>query len=273
VEAGGRQLGEFDLVVDALGANSPLAAGLARRKTLPYGALWANVPWPDQGPMPTNALEQRYSRASQVAGVLPIGRRAPGEARLAAFFWILRRDRVAAWRSEGLAAWKTSVARLWPEAAPVIDPIDDIDQIVFAQYDHFTARTPYSDKLVHIGDSARATSPQLGQGANMALLDALALTHALGEHEQLADALRAYARMRYWHVRLFQWTSAMFTPFYQSDSRVLPWVRDWFVAPLSRLPIADAILARLVSGITTAPLAGSNFTPLRIVRSDTPPPA
>jgi hypothetical protein len=32
-------------------------------------------------------------------------------------------------------------------------------------------------------------------------------------------------------------------------------VRDWLAAPVSRLPIADALLARLVSGMTTAPLA------------------
>jgi 2-polyprenyl-6-methoxyphenol hydroxylase-like FAD-dependent oxidoreductase len=156
------------------------------------------------------------------------------------------------------------VLQLWPRAAPFVEPIADIDQLVFAQYDHFTARTPYSDRLVHIGDAARATSPQLGQGANMALLDALALARALSTHPPLAHALASYARMRYWHVRLFQWASSVFTPFYQSDSRVLPIVRDWFAAPLSRLPIADAILARLVSGMTTAALARSDFSPMRM---------
>ena len=254
----------FDLVVDALGANSPLATGLARRTMLPYGALWANVPWPDQGPTQPNALEQRYYRASRMVGVLPIGQRAKGEPRMAAFFWSLRRDQVAQWRSKGLADWKGDVARLWPQAEPIVESITDIDQLTFAQYDHFTAYSPYSDRLVHIGDAARATSPQLGQGANMALLDSLALVHALDSSKPLSDSLRNYARMRYWHVRLFQWASATFTPFYQSDSRILPIVRDWLAAPASRLPIADTILARLVSGMTTAALARSNFVPLRM---------
>ncbi|MFL6605612.1 MAG: FAD-dependent oxidoreductase [Steroidobacteraceae bacterium] len=260
----GRRFGRFDLVVDALGANSPLAAGLARRTVLPYGALWVNVPWPEHGPMPPNALEQRYSRASRMAGVLPIGRRARDEPQQAAFFWSLKRNQVAHWRSNGLAAWKAGVAQLWPQAAPVIDSISDIDQLTFAQYDHFTARIPYSERLVHIGDAARATSPQLGQGANMALLDALALARALDTSESLSNALRTYARMRHWHVRLFQWASATFTPFYQSDSRLLPIVRDWLAAPISRMPIADTILARLVSGMTTAALARSGFAPLRM---------
>lgn len=246
-------LGSFDLVVDALGANSPLATGLARRTSLPYGALWVNVPWPGQGFLP-NALEQRYLRASRMAGVLPIGQRAAGEPRMAAFFWSMKRDQVAAWRSRGVDAWKGEIARLWPEALPLLDSISDLDQLSFAQYDHFTARIPWSSQLVHIGDAAHATSPQLGQGANMALLDSLALQRAVSKCESLPEALREYARMRYWHVRLFQWASATFTPFYQSDSRLLPVIRDWLTAPLSRLPVAESVLARLVSGMTTAPL-------------------
>jgi salicylate hydroxylase len=260
----GRRIGDFDLVVDAMGANSPLSAGMARRTALPYGALWANVPWPEHGPLLGNALEQRYYRASCMAGVLPIGRRSTGAAPLAAFFWSLKRDHVASWRSAGLAVWKSEVAQLWPAAEPLLTSITDADQLTFARYDHFTVRTPYSDKLVHIGDATRATSPQLGQGANMALLDAFALARALDEGNGLEESLRAYARMRYWHTRLFQWASATFTPFYQSDSRLLPWLRDWLAAPLSRLPIVDVQLARLVAGTITTPLAHSNFTPLRM---------
>src|SRR6202012_2592232 len=60
------RLGEFDLVVDALGANSPLAAGACARTVLPYGALWANIPWPENGPPPPDALEQRYDRARRM---------------------------------------------------------------------------------------------------------------------------------------------------------------------------------------------------------------
>jgi 2-polyprenyl-6-methoxyphenol hydroxylase-like FAD-dependent oxidoreductase len=98
----------------------------------------------------------------------------------------------------------------------------------------------------------------------MALLDALALARALDQGRGLAQSLCDYARMRYWHTRLFQWASATFTPFYQSDSRILPMVRDWLAAPLSRLAVADVVLARLVAGMFAAPLAGSAFTPLRM---------
>lgn len=266
VTKAGTRLGKFDLIVDALGTHSPLAARIVRRTVLPYGALWANVPWPAQGAFLANALEQRYQGASRMAGILPIGKSDADGRLLAAFFWSLKRDDVPAWRSRPLAQWKREVEQLWPETASVIDNIVDREQLVFAQYDHFTARTPYSDGLVHIGDAARSTSPQLGQGANMAMLDAFALAQALQSKAALPAQLRVYARMRHWHVRLFQAASALFTPFYQSDSRVLPLVRDWFAAPLSRLPVADALLVRLVSGMTVPPLAMSRF---RAFRSET----
>jgi len=259
---GGRRLGSFDLVVDALGARSPLAAARVRRKILPYGALWANIPWPG-GSFISNALEQRYLRARRMAGILPIGSSGAGEPRLAAFFWSLRRDQFEAWRSRPLAEWKAEVEQLWPEAAAAAAGITDHAQLVFAQYDHFTLGMPCSEGLVHIGDAGRSTSPQLGQGANMALLDALALARALRSAGALQERLSSYRRLRFWHVRLFQAASAMFTPFYQSDSRVLPWVRDWLAAPISRLPVGDIVLARLVAGMTVAPLGSSAFNPYR----------
>lgn len=264
VTSDGRRHGGFDLIVDALGSNSPLAVGIARRRALPYGALWVNVPCSEQWRGLPHTLEQRYRRASMMAGVLPIGSRAAGEPRLCAFFWSIRRDQVAAWRAHGIEHWKRSVAELWPEAAHLLEPVTDVTQVTFAQYDHFTAHTPVAERLVHIGDAAHSTSPQLGQGANMALLDALALSRALGMHSSLPEALRTYVRMRYWHIRAFQWASAMFTPFYQSDSLALPFVRDWLAAPLSNLPVGRQTLVRLVSGMTFAPVSRTRFAPLRL---------
>jgi 2-polyprenyl-6-methoxyphenol hydroxylase-like FAD-dependent oxidoreductase len=253
-------LGEFDLIVDAMGSNSPLAAAQARRTALPYGALWTNIAWPAGDRFRVDALEQRYFRAQRMAGILPIGRLQNDPAPLAAFFWSLKCEDLEAWRS----AWRADVARVWPRAAPLLEAITDMDQLTFARYAHFTLPTPFSGNVVHIGDAARATSPQLGQGANMALLDALALARALPQSANLNACLESFARMRRLHTRIFQWASAAFTPFYQSDSRVLPWLRDWLAGPLSRLPIADVLLARLVAGVLVAPMRNASFQPLRM---------
>jgi salicylate hydroxylase len=101
----------------------------------------------------------------------------------------------------------------------------------------------------------------------MALLDAMALALALRESGGVPAALAHYAQLRRWHVRLFQWSSALFTPFYQSDSAWLPRWRDYVLAPLTRLPILDSFVARLVAGMTVAPLAGRFFEPFAQSRS------
>jgi 2-polyprenyl-6-methoxyphenol hydroxylase-like FAD-dependent oxidoreductase len=89
----------------------------------------------------------------------------------------------------------------------------------------------------------------------MALLDAMALVTAL----RMEDPLPAYVAMRRWHVRTYQAMSAVFTPMYQSDSRVLPRLRDHLLAPLAPMPVIRQVLTRLVSGDMLPPLAGQRF--------------
>lgn len=87
----------------------------------------------------------------------------------------------------------------------------------------------------------------------MGLLDALTLADALDTHADLDEALMAYARIRRWHVRLYQALSWGFTPFYQADGKVLPWVRDHLLGKAARLPFAARMLAATVSGLLLDP--------------------
>lgn len=256
ITATGRRIGPFDLAIDASGTRSPLLARAARpavRRPLSYGALWANVPLGADGFDP-HALEQRYHRASIMLGVLPIGHHGGEPEPLASVFWSLKPDTHEAWRRAGLASWKSEAERYWPAIAPLLARIADPDQFTLARYRHHTLPLPYGDRLAFIGDSAHSTSPQLGQGANMALLDALALARALAAEADLDRALRQYAGLRRRHVRLYQAASRIFTPFYQSDSLLLPLIRDHLVPPLARLPGSARLLASLVSGLVGNPL-------------------
>ena len=242
--------GPFDLVIDALGSRSPLiphASGPDYRNRLDYGALWASLPWPG-APFDEHALEQRYDKASVMIGVLPIGCQREGGVKQTAFFWSLKTGDFDAWRRAGLDCWKEQVSKLWPETSIVLETITSGDQMVLASYDHHTLALPFGKRLAFIGDSAHATSPQLGQGANMALLDVMALTTALEQSADLQTALITYARNRRIHVKLYQGLSRVFTPFYQSNSVVLPLMRDHLVASLSRLPLAQRLLANIVCG-------------------------
>jgi 2-polyprenyl-6-methoxyphenol hydroxylase-like FAD-dependent oxidoreductase len=74
VLCGATREGPFDLVVDALGAASPLRQALPQAgasRPLAFGAIWGTVPWVDTG-FERTALMQRYERASVMIGVLPV---------------------------------------------------------------------------------------------------------------------------------------------------------------------------------------------------------
>jgi 2-polyprenyl-6-methoxyphenol hydroxylase-like FAD-dependent oxidoreductase len=82
----------------------------------------------------------------------------------------------------------------------------------------------------------------------MALLDAWALAKALEGGGAVQAALARASAMRRAHVRLYQGMSALFTPAYQSDGRVLPFIRDRIVPPFGRRWPATRIQAAMVAG-------------------------
>ncbi|WP_454886454.1 FAD-dependent oxidoreductase [Sphingomonas oryzagri] len=246
------EAGPFDLVVDTLGARTPLAPPTGR--ALAYGALWASLDWPEEAGFDAAALEQRYRRASMMVGVLPIGTQPGRSGAQAAFFWSLRADRLDNWRANGLGPWKAEVLRLWPLLAPLLDQIEAPEQLTFARYAHRTLPEPVEPAMIHLGDAWHSASPQLGQGANMALIDAYALALALRTTQDVDAAIGRAIALRRRHVRLYQWLTALFTPVYQSDGRALPFVRDRLVGPLSRLWPATRIQAAMVAGLIGDPL-------------------
>jgi len=248
----GGTTGSFDLVVDALGTRTPLARSTGR--SLAYGALWASLDWPMECGFDCRTLEQRYDRASIMAGVLPIGTPPGTTTAQAAFFWSLRADRLEDWHDEGLSMWKDRVAALWPACAPLLDQICDPAQLTFARYFHRTLTRPAEPALIHIGDAWHSASPQLGQGANMALLDAWALARGLEDAGDVEEGIWRAVALRRRHVRVYQWLTALFTPVYQSDSLLLPMIRDRLVGPLSKLWPATVIQAAMVSGLVADPL-------------------
>jgi 2-polyprenyl-6-methoxyphenol hydroxylase-like FAD-dependent oxidoreductase len=91
-------------------------------------------------------------------------------------------------------------------------------------------------------------SPQLGQGVNMALADALALRDALRECPSPADAFAAYERRRRDHLGIYHFWSRWLTPLFQSDRDRLAAMRDLVFHPLSRLPGGRGQMLRVLTG-------------------------
>lgn len=242
----------FDIVVDALGTATSLAPPCG--DWLAFGALWATLRWPTDSPFDPGLLEQRYRHAHQMAGVLPTGQRVDGEHRELAFFWSLKADDYPAWRAAGLAEWKEKVLALWPDCACLLDQITDAAQLTFARYAHRQVPAPVQPRLIHIGDAWHSASPQLGQGANMALLDAYGLAKGLESDGPLQDRLTKAASLRSGHVKLYQALTWAATPLYQSERLWHAALRDLLLTPVGRIPPAPRIQSRLVSGLVGNPL-------------------
>ena len=248
-DADGGEHGPYDLVVVADGAASRLRDAVAAPRIdrpYPWGALWCLLP---AGEWPWLAeLRQRYLGARRMVGLLPVGS-CPGDAtaRLS-FFWSLRTDAFEAWERKGLDAWQDELQRLWPEAAGVFAGITDAGQLARARYRDTIMRPWHRGRVVLAGDAAHSMSPQLGQGVNMALMDAQALACSLHGDLPLAQALAAYQRERRAHVWIYQWWSRWLTPLFQSEHDVAAKLRDAALLPLGRMPGGRGQMLRVLTG-------------------------
>lgn len=157
----------------------------------------------------------------------------------------------------GIGAWRRQVLDLWPEIEPVIAGITDPAQLTLARYAQATLRRPYGDRIAFIGDAAHSTSPQLGAGVTMAMLDGAALADALAGAATIPEALGAYAARRRRHVRFYQGMSALLTPAFQSDRSWLAGLRDLSFHPVARLPWLKRRMMQTFAGLSTGPFAAA----------------
>ncbi|MBX3271782.1 MAG: FAD-dependent monooxygenase [Sandaracinaceae bacterium] len=251
VEKSGAERGPFDLVVVADGARSQLRddAPLTHREArYPWGALWfiADDPTGVFG----GTLFQVVRSTTEMLGLLPSGLGPRGKTPKVSLFWSLHVDAVEAWRDAGLAPWKARLTALEPRCGPVLDQIRSVDDVLFATYWDVVLYPWNTGSVVFVGDAAHATSPQLGQGANLALVDALALAGALSSGAPtVSEALERYSHARAAHLGYYQWATRFLTPFFQSSTTSLAIPRDLFMGLACKLPYVRTRMIRTMCGL------------------------
>ncbi|MGE0433259.1 MAG: FAD-dependent oxidoreductase [Planctomycetota bacterium] len=260
-----QRLGPHQLLIVADGAKSVLRPAVNLRSSVrPYtwGALW--FIGSDVHRAADERLYQIVRGTSIMLGLLPTGH-SPGMSEsdppLASLYWSIRGDRVAAWREAGLDAWKQQVRALMPETEGVLDQIHEPAQVLYASYHDVRMRPLHTRDVVFMGDAAHAMSPQLGQGCNLALIDASVLADCMAEQPDVASALRAWAAARGPQLRYYQWATRWLTPFFQSDIPPAGWLRDLMFPVMNALPPLRGQMVRSMAGVKRGLLRRSQ--PLR----------
>ena len=226
----------------------------------PWGCIWTTVP-DLAGLGAAGLLRQRVRGTTEMMGLLPIGQRQM------TMFWSLPVEALAPGTPIDLLAWRRAASALWPEAAALVDRAAAADNFARATYRHVALPRWNAGPVLFIGDAAHGTSPQLGQGANLGLLDAHALAQALAESSGLDAALALFARRRSSAVRFYRQASHLLTPFFQSRLAPLGLLRDTFMGWSCHMPGLRPLMGSTLAGtrrgwLSSSPLDSEGRYPL-----------
>lgn len=260
--------GPFDLLIVADGARSALrpASVQARVKAYPYGALWFVAEDLDQ--QFSGTLAQVYRGTRRMVGFLPSGRASADSPPLVSLFWSTRLDDADSIHDRGIDAWKADVRALTDQAEPILEQIDDTRQLILAAYHDVVLKRPYDflhGPVVYLGDAAHAMSPQLGQGANLALVDAMTLADSLDSTPNLRAAIEQYARLRRASTSYYQFASRWLTPIFQSGLEPIAPARDLVMGAMCRIKWTRRQMLESLTGVKTGLMPWRVKTPPRIV--------
>ena len=271
-DSGGTKHGPFDLLVIADGTRSRIRDQLGLRsyfKRYAYGALFALVP--DESQIFGKTLQQVHAGPGThtTLGFLPTGIPWQGgistvgvTQSVATLYYNLRTDEYEDWKRGGLQKWKDECSELMPHATEVIqDGLHTQEQVAFAEYSDGGMWRYNRGRCVVIGDAAHSMSPQLGQGANLALIDAEKLVDSLvsggvtsTSAKSLEIALDDYTKQRWWRLNFYQAQSRILTPLFASRSESLRHVRNALLYFGCHTPVLKSFMHSVLCGAHSASL-------------------
>lgn len=190
-------VGEYDLFVGADGIRSQvrdLVFGHIGPEYSGY-ACWRFVV---RAPVEPMGMYEMWGRGKRV-GIVPLT-----EDRVYAFATINTPPANEAFASIDAGEFRRLYAEFGGPAGPVLDAVGPDTKLIYGDLEEVVIDRWIKGSVVLLGDAAHAMTPNLGQGAAMAMEDAFVLADELAAEGVLADALARYEwrrRPRAGHVQ------------------------------------------------------------------------
>lgn len=243
--------GKFDFLIAADGSRSSLRKACeipTRIVDYDYAALWLT----GQSKQQPDRLVQTVKGSQILIGMLPIGQNE------FSYFWGLpvpTRDSTPTDQLGDFESWREEAIRLCPGSSDLLLSLEDFSPFTFAKYRHVHMKSCYAGKVIFLGDAAHATSPHLGQGANLGLEDALCFARILAAESTLESTFRKYAQTRRRKIRYYQQLTRILSPFFQSRGTLKAFARDVALPWLPYLPFVRKQMLRTLCGTKNGWLA------------------
>lgn len=141
----------------------------------------------------------------------------------------------AALEARDLAAFRSSWSRAYAPSAQVLAGLNSFDELLQNEVVKVDCRRWFDGRLVLVGDAAHAMAPNVGQGANSALVDTSVLYQELARATSVAQALDAWQRRRQPAVRRVAQVSAALGRLAEVTNPVARTLRDRLLVRLMSL--------------------------------------
>ena len=139
----------------------------------------------------------------------------------------------AALDNKDLSAFRSTWSKAYAPAARVLAPIQSFDELLVHEVVRVDCDRWSDGRLVLLGDAAHAMAPNVGQGANSALVDAAALAEEIAGAADLPTALAAYTARRIQKVRRVADTAERLGRLAEVVNPVGRFLRDRVIVPLA----------------------------------------
>jgi len=145
-----------------------------------------------------------------------------------------------------LDAFRASWTTAYPAAGRILDGLTAFDELITNDVLRVDCDRWFDGRLVLLGDAAHAMAPNLGQGANSALVDAAVLLDELRRSSSVGEGLVAYQRRRRKAVRRVSDASSRLGMLAELTHPVARTLRDRLLLPVASLFAATTAMSLLL---------------------------